>query len=166
MKACPDCQETLLLDVYGELNSKNRPAWERHLETCAGCSKERRRLLDLLQLVRKEMRPPQLSPEKAHALTWSIKRGLRDQPTWWERLWDVPNRFIPALAAASLLIVALGWFSISKLQGPSSFQNLSTLKPEEKMIVKDLEVINNLDLLEEMDTLQKLVQVVDNRDII
>jgi anti-sigma factor RsiW len=168
MKACPDCQETLLLDVYGELDSKNRPAWERHLETCPGCLKELRRLRGLLQLVREEMRPPQLSPEKARALSWSIKRGLRDQrtTTWWERLWDVPNRLIPALAAASLLIVALGWFGISKLQGPSSFQNLSALKPEEQMIFKDLEVINNLDLLEEMDTLQKLVQVVDNRDII
>ena len=168
MKACPDCQETLWLDVYGELDSKNRPAWERHLETCPGCSKERRRLIDLLQLVREEMRPPQVSPEKARALSWSIKRGLRHQrtTTWWERLWDMPNRLIPTLAAASLLIVALGWLSISKFQGPSSFQNLSTPKPEENMIVKDLEVINNLDLLEEMDILQKLVQVVDNRDII
>jgi hypothetical protein len=34
------------------------------------------------------------------------------------------------------------------------------------MIVKDLEVIDNMDFLEEMDTLRKLVQVVDNRDII
>jgi hypothetical protein len=34
------------------------------------------------------------------------------------------------------------------------------------MVVKDLEVIDNLELLEEMDTLRKLVQVVDNRDII
>jgi hypothetical protein len=64
------------------------------------------------------------------------------------------------------MIVALGWFSISKLQGPSSFENLSSLPSNEKMFVKDLEVIDNLDLLEEMDTLKKLVQVVDNRDII
>jgi hypothetical protein len=78
----------------------------------------------------------------------------------------MPNRLIPALAVVSLLIVALGWFTINKVQSPSSFQNLSGLKTEEQMIVKDLEVIDNLDFLEEMDTLRKLVQVVDNRDII
>jgi hypothetical protein len=78
----------------------------------------------------------------------------------------VPNRLIPALAAVALLIVALGWFAINKVQSPSSFQNLSGLKSEEQMVAKDLEVIDNLELLEEMDTLRKLVQVVDNRDII
>ena len=169
MKACPDHQETLYLDVYGELNSENRSEWERHLKTCPGCREERRKLLGLLQVVREEIPTPQLSPEKVNALSWSIKRGLRDQRAttgWWKRILAAPNRFIPTLAVASLLIVVLGWFSISKLQDPSSFENLSTLQTGEKMIVKDLEVINNLDLLEEMDTLKKLVQVVDNKDII
>jgi hypothetical protein len=78
----------------------------------------------------------------------------------------VPNRLIPALAAVALLIVAFGWFAINKVQSPSFFQNLSGLKSEEQMVAKDLEVIDNLELLEEMDTLRKLVQVVDNRDII
>ena len=78
----------------------------------------------------------------------------------------MPNRLIPALAAASLLIVAVGWFAINKVQSPSSLQNFSGLKSEEQVIIKDLEVIDNLDFLEEMDTLRKLVQVVDNRDII
>lgn len=168
MKACPNHQETLWLDVYGELDPVKRSVWERHLETCTGCREERQRLLGLLDLVRDEMAPPQLSSKKASALSWSIKRGLREQRmTWWrKRLLGMPNRLIPALAAVSLLIVALGWFAINKVQSPSSLQNLSGLKSEEQMIVKDLEVIDNLDFLEEMDTLRKLVQVVDNRDII
>jgi len=169
MKACPNHQETLWLDVYGELDPVKRSAWERHLETCTGCREERQRLLGLLDLVRDETDPPLLSPKKARALSWSIKRGLREQRAttqWWKGLLDMPNRLIPALAAVSLLIVALGWFAINKVQSPSSLQNLSGLKTEEQMIVKDLEVIDNLDFLEEMDTLRKLVQVVDNRDII
>jgi anti-sigma factor RsiW len=169
MKACPNHQETLWLDVYGELDPIERSAWERHLETCTGCREERQRLLGLLDLVRDEMDPPLLSPKKARALSWSIKRGLREQRAttrWWKGLLGMPNRLIPALAAVSLVIVALGWFAINKVQSPSSFQNLSGLKSEEQMIVKDLEVIDNLDFLEEMDTLRKLVQVVDNRDII
>jgi predicted anti-sigma-YlaC factor YlaD len=169
MKACQNHQETLWLDVYGELDPIERSAWERHLETCTGCREERQRLLGLFDLVREETDPPQLSPKKTRALSWSIKRGLREQlanTKWWKGLLDMPNRLIPALTAVSLLIVALGWFAINKVQSPSSLQNLSSLKSEEQMIVKDLEVIDNMDFLEEMDTLRKLVQVVDNRDII
>ena len=169
MKACPNHQETLWLDVYGELDPMKRSVWERHLETCTGCREERQRLIGLLDLVRDEMGPLQLSPKKASALSWSIKRGLREQRAttrWWEGLLGMPNRLIPALAAVSLVIVVLGWFAISKVQIPSSLQNLSGLKSEEQMVIKDSEVINNLELLEEMDTLRKLVQVVDNRDII
>ncbi len=169
MKACPNHQATLWLDVHGELDPIKRSVWERHLETCTGCREERQRLFYLLDLARDEMAPPQLSPKKASALSWSIKRGLREQQAatrWWKGLLGMPNRIIPALAAVSLLIVVLGWFAINKVQSPSSLQNLSGLKSEELMIVKDLEVIDNLDFLEEMDTLRKLVHVVDNRDII
>ena len=169
MKACPNHQETLWLDVYGELDPMKRSVWERHLETCTGCREERQRLLGLLDLVRDEMGEPLLSPKKASALSWSIKRGLKERRAtawWWKGLLGMPSRLIPALAAVSLLIVALGWFAISKVQSPTILQNLSGLKSEEQMVVKDLEVIDNLELLEEMDTLRKLVQVVDNRDII
>ena len=169
MKACPNHQETLFLDVYGELDPVKRSVWERHLETCAGCLEERQRLLGLLDRVRDEMGPPQLSPKKASALSWSIKRGLREQQAssrWWKGLLGTPNRLIPSLAVVSLVFVALGWFTINKVYDPSSIQKVSGLKSEEQMVVKDSEVINNLELLEEMDTLRKLVQVVDNRDII
>ena len=168
MKACPDHQETLWLDVYGELNPNDRPAWQRHLETCNACRKERERLLSLLQRVREEMTSPELSPETARSLSWSVKRGLRDQRargSWRERTWGMPNRLIPALAAACLLIVVFGWFNIDKFQGFFENGNLSGLTSEEQMIVKDLDVIENLELLEEMETLQKLVQVVDHKKI-
>jgi len=169
MKACPNHQETLWLDVYGELDPVKRSVWEQHLETCAGCREERQRLLGLLDRVKDQMTPPQLPPKKASALSWSIKRGLREQqatPQWWKGLLGEPNRLIPSLVAVSLVFVALGWFTINKVYGPSSLQKFSSPKSEEQMVVKDSEVINNLDLLEEMDTLRKLVQVVDNRDII
>ena len=169
MKACPNHQETLLLDVHGELDPVKRSVWERHLETCAGCREERQRLLGLLDRVRDEMDPPQLSPKRASALSWSIKRGLREQQSssrWWKGHLGKPNRLIPSLALVSLVFLALGWFTLNKVYDPSSLQKFSGHKAEEQVVVKDLEVINNLELLEEMDTLRKLVQVVDNRDII
>lgn len=168
MKACLKYQETLLLDVYGELEPKQRPAWQRHLENCSACRQERERLISLLERVKAEMTPPKLPPEKAGALSWSIKRKLRDQKgegRWGGRTWGMPRRLIPALAGACLMLIAFGWFGINEFQGPPTTRELSGLNSQEQMIVKDLEIIKNLELLEEMDTVQKLVQVVDHRDI-
>lgn len=168
MKACPNHQETLWLDVYGELAPNERRAWQRHLENCSACCEERQRLLSLLAHVKEEMTPPELSPEKARTLSWSIKRGLRNQRAgsrWRGRTWGMPNRLIPTLAAACLIMIIFGWFGINKFQGPFRTQDLSGLNSQEQMIVKDLEIIKNLELLEEMDTVQKLVRVVDHRDV-
>ena len=168
MKPCPHHKETLWLDVYGELDPNERPAWEKHLETCEGCRQERAQLLRLLQTVKVSMPSPALSREKAETLISSITRKLRSEreETWGrKRLWGMPNRFIPALAAASILIVALGWFGMKGFRSPSSIRSLSNLKSEELILVKDLDIIKNLELLEEMDTLRKLVQVVDHGDV-
>ncbi|MFB0505384.1 MAG: anti-sigma factor [Thermodesulfobacteriota bacterium] len=168
MKLCPDHKETLWLDVYGELDPNERPAWEKHLETCEGCRQERTQLFRLLQAVKVNMPSPELSREKTNALARSITRKLRDEreETWWRKwLWGRPNRLVPALAAASILIVAFGWFSMKGFRSSFSIRSLSNLKSEEQVLVKDLDIVKNLELLEEMDTLRKLVQVVDHGDV-
>jgi hypothetical protein len=114
------------------------------------------------------MPSPELPRQKAEVLARSITRKLRGEreESWWQkRLWGRPHRLIPALAAASILIVVLSWFSMKGFRGPSSIRSLSNLKSEERILVKDLDIIKNLDLLEEMDTLGKLVQVVDHGDV-
>ena len=168
MKPCPDHKETLWLDVYGELNPNVRPAWEKHLEKCEGCRQERKQLLRLLETVKAAMPYPALSREKTRALASSITRKLggEREETWWQkRLIGIPHRLIPALAAASILIVVFGWFSMKGLRSPSSMRSISNLQSEEQILVKDLDIIKNLELLEEMDTLQKLVQAVDQGDV-
>ncbi len=168
MKPCPDREEALWLDVYGALAPEERRALERHLETCEPCRQERQRLLRFLQLFREAMPPPALSPEKARALHSSIMRTMEEEraKTWWrKRILGVPIKPIPALVAASLLVAALGWFGLTKFQVPSPVQPVSSIKTEEQMIVKNLEIIENLELLEEMDALRKLVQVLDQRDV-
>ena len=165
MKACPEHEETLWLDVYGELDPHERPAWEKHLEACENCRRERKQLALMLQTMRVNTPSPTLSREETLALASSIARKLREEreETWWrKRLFGIPNSLIPALTVACILIVALGWFSMKGLRGPSSMMHLNS---EERMLAKDLDVIKNLDMLEEMDTLQRLVQVVDNGDI-
>jgi hypothetical protein len=77
----------------------------------------------------------------------------------------MPNRLIPALAAACLIMIVFGWLGLNKFQDPFGTQDLSGLNSQEQMIVKNLEIIKNLELLEEIDTVQKLVRVVDHRDV-
>jgi hypothetical protein len=114
------------------------------------------------------MPTPTLSHEEAETLANAITRKLRGdrEEAWWrKRAWGVPSRLIPALAAASILIVVLGWFGMKGSRTPGSLRNVSHLNSEEQILAKDLDIIENLELLEEMETLQKLIHVVDNGDV-
>jgi len=168
MKPCTEYREALWLDVYGELDPGKRTAWEKHLEACEGCRQEREQLALLLQAVKGNAPSPTLSREEAETLSSAIIRELKGEreETWWrKRVWRVPHRLIPALAAASILIVVLGWFGMKGLRSPSSSRSVSHVKSEEQIPVKDLDIIENLEILEEMETLRKLVHVVDHGDM-
>lgn len=167
MKACQDHQETLLLDVYGELAPAEREAWERHLAGCEGCRHEREKLHKLLLQLKEAMPTPFLAPERAGALADSILRARQTggEKRWWKgRWWGFPHGLVPAMAAVCLLILVFGWFSLRDGKTPSSFQVSKNLHSEQQMIATDLEVIQNLELLEEMEVLDKLVRVVDERN--
>jgi predicted anti-sigma-YlaC factor YlaD len=168
MNTCADRRETLLLDVYGELPGTERPAWEAHLETCAGCRAERQELVRLLEVARESMVAPALPPEKAERLRHSITRGwMAEQPAtrWWHGLLvGARLRPVPALAAVCLLVVVLGWFGLRGFQ-VRSLNGLVGEAPE-RIIVSDVEIIENLDLLEDMDDIEQVVRVVDDRNIV
>jgi anti-sigma factor RsiW len=167
MNPCADRRETLMLDVYGELPSSGRTAWERHLETCAGCREERRELVRLLEVARASMTAPALSPKKAEQLRDSITESwVAKRPTrWWQGLFvGVRLGPVPALAAVCLLLLALGWFGVREFQTRSLNGRGATIT--ERIMVSDVEVIENLDLLEDMDDIERVVQVVDHQDIV
>jgi len=167
VKPCQDHQETLLLDVYGELTPTEREAWERHLKVCQDCRHERARLHQLLLQLKEGAPAPHLSPERAGAMAEAILKARRKEgkKTWWKgKLWGSPHRLVPAIAMVCLMIVVFGWFSLRDIKTPSTFQTGGNLHSEQQMIARDLEVIRNLELLEEMEVLEKLVSVVDERN--
>ena len=169
MKFCQDRQETMLLDVHDELAPHERSAWEAHLEVCEGCRQERDRLRQLLQCMKEVMPSPNLSPEKAAALADSLLEALKEERgrRWWQgKVWGFPNRLIPAFASVCLAIVVFAWFGMREVESPPRFQAKTDLYSEHQMIAKDLDVIRNLELLEEMEVLEKLVRVVDERNSI
>jgi hypothetical protein len=95
----------------------------------------------------------------------SVMEGLREEPResiWSKKLFGISIGPLPALAAAAVLMVAVGWLGIAELHRPSSVFTTNELVNEEQLIAQNMEVIENLELLEEMDIIQRLVQVVDH----
>jgi len=168
MKHCDKWQETLWLDVHGELSPQVRPKWEKHLEECEPCYKERTQLLHLLKHVNEAVPEPSLSHEDAGALYNAITGKLKEEHRGKvrRRKWIFEGYIKPihALAACCLLIVAFGWFGLKGPQQTTRVGTISTPGAKEQLIVTDMDLLENLDLLEEMDTLEKLDQVIGKRE--
>lgn len=164
MNCCSDKQETLLLDVYGELSPEKRPAWEEHLASCKNCFLEREVLLELLNNVKEAMPVPSLLPEDADELKNDIIGKLKEKhDNVWFRKPFIGRYLRPvhAVAACCILIIAFGWIGIKGLQHTPSVTTSSDVAVEEQMLAKDLELLRNMEILEEMETLEKLGSVMD-----
>lgn len=167
MKNCSHWQETLWLEVYGELGPEEQQKWENHLSTCEACLQERKRLIHLLENVKEAMPEPSLSRESARALHTAIAEKLRENHhrAWWR------NPFLAGYikplhvaAVCGMLVVAFGWFGVRGIQDARTVKIVSDAGVEEKMIVNHIDILENLDLLEEMDTLEKLDQVMGRKN--
>lgn len=163
MQACRDQNEVLMLDALGELNDpRMRRDWESHLTACEGCRRERARMLDLLSKVKHAGMPPELSDRQADAMAQAIGWKLRNERIKPFRESPRRFRFIPVLATAcAIIVVVLGGYRLQQyLSGSGSEMEMSA----DLMLPEDLEIIKNFDLLKDMDTIEKLMHVVDIPD--
>jgi len=164
MKTCNDYREMLYLDVYGEGAQTFRPGFEEHLKICSMCRAERDELRHLIGTLRLRLPCPSLSPESAGKLARSVMGTLREEAVSRDKK-RIRHPFIPLLAAASLLIAALGWFEFGASdKALSPTRSVSKINSEEQLIFKDFDVINNMELLEDMETIRKVVNAVDSGD--
>ena len=168
MKACSHQKENLMLHLYGELDSTARKEVENHLNSCPGCRHERQQLFSLQQMLRETAGVPELSPQEVKALVTDIKSKLKSKRAeqWWRRYLDVrPARLIPVMATACLVIITAGIIGYIKYNDTSELQQFFK-QPKQGVVVSDtdLEILENLDLLKEMDAIQKLSRVVDVND--
>lgn len=164
MQACEHQKENLTLYVYGELDPVAGRKVENHLENCEGCRHEYQRLSTILAKVRQASVAPQLTPWEARAMAANISRTLKAGPgrTGWRQYLDfMPSRLIPAAAMAAALVIAVavvGYLNLNKTPGLAP---VSLNQNEEIMLSDtDLEILDNLELLKEMDAIQKLSRVV------
>jgi hypothetical protein len=162
MNACQDKKSSIMLDVYGELNAEARARLQQHLEICEGCRKEKQHMLELIGKTRATMEPPKLSATEAkrmtNAIIWKLNhvRPLK----WWSPIFSYrPSRVIPALAAAGILIVIASIIGYNIFTVDPQYHSTASLQAEQ-LSPQDLEIIQNLDLLRDMEAIQKLVQAV------
>lgn len=164
MSYCRQWQETLWLDVHGELTLDVRLQWEKHLGTCRPCHQERERLLQMLKNVTEAMPEPALSPEDAGALydavTEKLKAKHHGKGRWREWFFHGYIKPVHALAACCLLVVAFGWYGLRGPWQTTHVRTVSDFGRQEQGMVKEIDLLENLELLEEMDTIEKLDQVL------
>jgi len=164
MKHCSEWQETLWLDVYGELSPQVRLKWEKHLEGCRHCYQERTQLLHLLKNVNEAVPEPSLSHEDAgdlyNAITEKLIEEKRGKARSSKSFFHGYIKPVHALAACCLLIIVFGWFGLRGPWHTTRVGTISDLGGQEQVIVREIDLLENLDLLEEMDTLEKLDQVL------
>ena len=168
MQACEHLIENLTLYVYGELDPVAEGKVSDHLEGCEACRNEHQRLSSILDKVREASVSPQLSPLQARAMAAEINRTLKagTRRTWWrEYLAVLPTRLAPAVAMAGALVITvaiIGYLSLNRNPGTVT---VSQHQNEELMLSdNDLEILDNLEMLKEMDAIQKLSRVVNPDD--
>jgi hypothetical protein len=168
MKSCPEYEEMIVLDAHGELDSSAHAAYETHLETCGACREERLRLLKMLGGVKETLRHPAIPQAQSESLARSVRESLSREHKgaggWRESFFGRPLRLMPAMASVCVLVIALYIFGLKPVQGPTRIQTEPDSKPWGELKAEDLEIIKNMDLLKEMDWVQRLVHAIDETD--
>jgi hypothetical protein len=165
MEACEHLKENLTLYVHGALDPDTGQEVKDHLELCAGCRHEWQRLSSMLEKLKEISDKPELSTTEVKSLVVDITRklNLKQKQPWWRQYPDFRSwRLIPAVATACILIITIAIIGYVNLNETNGIAPVSLNQNEELMLSdKDLELLDNLELLREMDAIQKLSRVVD-----
>lgn len=171
MKGCPEYEEILLLDLYGELDPGPHARWRSHLAACPACEAEMQRMRQLVGEVRVRLTPPPLGTEATDRLVRaareSLVTGRKSAWSGWSTGWrwlSGPWRFSTALATVCLFAALISVFTLGNFQGFLHQNGSSGQERGQKLAPEELEIIRNLDLLKQFDSLQRLVQTLDEPD--
>jgi hypothetical protein len=152
-----------MLDVYGELDAGARSTWEDHLRTCADCRREKENLTAMLGQVKQAMAPPPLSMQDSALMVRKVQDRLAvfrfsgDRP---QRVKEKRALWIPALATTcvlALVAIFVGYERSGIIDQPVA----QRIDISQKLPENEEEIVKNLDLLKNFNTLEKLSQVVD-----
>jgi hypothetical protein len=167
MNGCPEYKEILSLDIHGELDAASRARWESHLRTCAACNEERLQLTRLVERVKEAMSPPPLVREETNRLLKAVRSGVNRGEErrshvwqWFSRPWKVG----PALATACVFAAMVSIWSLGTFDSLFTGEKRSETDSLKKVRQEDAEIIRNLDFLRQMDSVEKLVNTLDESE--
>jgi hypothetical protein len=164
MSACLNKEKILLLDVHGGLDPQERAAWEKHLQTCDGCLDEKKRTLQLLENIKQTIEMPVFDSKTDDIFTRKLMNKLHTRKITnkkrvkWPSIWLRP---FPALAGACIIILVIGIYSLKMLHTTSGNHYQADSNLAEMISTEELEIITNLDMLNDMDSIRKIVELVD-----
>lgn len=163
MNGCPDREKSMWLYVLGELPEDRRKAFAEHLVSCPSCRSELRRFEKLIEKVKTAGRPPALPGQHADAMTRHILDRFDPKQGTQRRRWLTWPKLVPSIAAACALIFFAGIFSYRALDREEKAPLMSGLQKEQTLSPDELQMIQqqDMELLMEFQTVQKLVQVLD-----
>ncbi len=162
MISCPHVTRLLIRQTAESLNDQEQRAVKAHLKICPACRQEQERIQGLLARAREQTRPGRMSRAESEQVLDAVHDRLdlepRTSPTW-PALLKRPMVLVPAAAAcAALAGVLVLTFQFERSPGhPDSALHQAAHNEE-----LDREVIQNLDLLQDMETIQKLVSITDD----
>lgn len=159
-------EQTLIEAAHGLLSGRSRAELDEHIAACPDCRDRLDRLQRTVDLVRRARPAPRLDPARARAMRRAVAdqvgrrsgRGLSGLGAWLSKPTYVA-------AAAACLIAVVAWWGVDRLQDPGPMimtAQSSLTAPVDKV---DVELLENLEILEEMDVIKKVVQVVDHREV-
>jgi hypothetical protein len=164
MAACPDRNDLLMLDVYKELDAAACSELDKHLKTCDDCSREKERLEAILGLVKEKAVSSPLTMMESATLVKGVQRKLaspRPGRRWQEFFRAKPALWLPAAATVCLLVLLTTYVAYDRFD-MSGRPVVPKLDISKQLPENDVEIIQNLDLLKNFNTLEKLSQVVND----
>jgi hypothetical protein len=162
MTLCREQETSFWMDIHGELGPENRRVWEAHLTSCDACREEKILAQRMMGRIRDALTPPPLSDTALSAAVDRIaERSPKRRAT--KHRWFVPQVVFPAFVTACLLLIAIGYFSLKSVAPDAGKPGIPVANLKEALQKDDIEVIENMELLEEFETIQQLVQMMEDQ---
>lgn len=172
MKGCKDREEALILDVFGELSPEELPEWAAHVAVCDGCRAERERLTQMMRQVKTAAVRERISAREAghlHArVRWALNNAAlaersKTKISFWCNFLPRPAWAVGILVCLGLAAGGVAWKQVSK-ETTTAVSEMTAPAATAGLPAQDLEVLKNYDFLKDLDTIRKLVQVVDQNE--
>ncbi len=163
MDGCPDRREALWSYVFDELPQDQKKSIAEHLGRCLGCRGEQRRMTLLLERIRTAGLTPHLDRQQSEEMVDRILDRTERRPVYrmqW-RGFALRSRF-SAIAAACALLIFIGVVGYRLADRGADPTLMSGIQSEQVLSPDKVEMLQDLDLLKNFQTVKTLVRVLND----